>query len=257
MKTCCVFLTIILTAISCLAKNPTTVKIHENTVLWDAAALINTVRRSGLLWGEPQNIALEDGLKPLKKKWDGKEVGAIGNPVVQHDLGEGQCFSIKPMGQGFEMKLARSQVLVVKKISIQGKIRLNFKKMPDRVNTQEERKLIDDWNNFKFSDVNSIGFLGFYMTLDDKKISIEDVVAARVPDKEAKVVGEIPPPLPARLENREYRVWTDTKGHSVEAAFIGHKGLDITLRKRNGKEITLPISTFSRDDLEWLLKEGK
>ena len=81
-----------------------------------------------------------------------------------------------------------------------------------------------------------------------------------IPDKEAKVVGESPsPPLPTKLEDpfrqpESYRVWADTKGHRVEAAFVEHNGLNVTLRKHDGKEITLPISTFSRDDLEWMLK---
>jgi len=93
----------------------------------------------------------------------------------------------------------------------------------------------------------------------------EDERASQIPDnnKEAEVVGDIPPPpLPTKLEDpfrqpESYRVWADTKGHSVEAVFVEHKGLNITLRRHDGKEITLPISTFSRDDLEWMLKEGK
>jgi hypothetical protein len=86
---------------------------------------------------------------------------------------------------------------------------------------------------------------------------------AQAPRKGAKVVGEGPPPVPAAKlgdpsrRPEPYRVWADANGHRVEAAFVQHTGPDVTLRKRDGTEITVPISTFSRDDLEWMLKEGK
>ncbi len=97
----------------------------------------------------------------------------------------------------------------------------------------------------------------------DKKELGNEERAFQVPEKEAGVVGGVPPPPPPmKLEDafpqpESYRVWADANGHRVEAALVEQKGSDVTLRKRDGKEVTLRISTLSREDLEWMLKEGK
>ena len=54
-----------------------------------------------------------------------------------------------------------------------------------------------------------------------------------------------------------YRSWTDNKGRSLEAAFIAHQGGKVTLRQRDGKELTLSIFKLSAADHDWVLAHDK
>lgn len=52
-----------------------------------------------------------------------------------------------------------------------------------------------------------------------------------------------------------FRLWTDATGeHTTEAAFVEHEGGEITLRKRDGRVIELPVERLSDGDQEWLRK---
>lgn len=54
----------------------------------------------------------------------------------------------------------------------------------------------------------------------------------------------------------EIRTWTDASGQfTIEAAFIRAKSSIVTLRKRDGSEITIPFKTLSDQDRRWLIRE--
>ena len=66
-------------------------------------------------------------------------------------------------------------------------------------------------------------------------------------NKEAK------PSEPAKpTPELEYRTWTDTRGKHLEAAFVSHKGPNITLHTREGRDVTFSIYRLSDDDREWI-----
>jgi SLA1 homology domain 1, SHD1 len=63
---------------------------------------------------------------------------------------------------------------------------------------------------------------------------------------------------PPSASASEIRTWTDTSGkYTVEAAFIKVKASVVTLRKRDGSEITIPFNTLSSKDRRWLIREVK
>lgn len=58
-----------------------------------------------------------------------------------------------------------------------------------------------------------------------------------------------PAPLPIlALNGQTFRTWSDTEGHTVEAAFCGMSGEFVTLQTRDGRVLHLEIPVFSRDD---------
>jgi len=71
------------------------------------------------------------------------------------------------------------------------------------------------------------------------------------------VTSTAKPDMPPKPRLLSYRTWTDSKGRTVEAAFIEHKGPNITLKKRDGKEVTLSIFKLSDEDREWIRQQGK
>ncbi len=67
-----------------------------------------------------------------------------------------------------------------------------------------------------------------------------------------KALKSLPAETKPAFRESDYRTWTDTKGHTVEAAFVLHKGANVTLHKRDGKDVTLSIFKLSDDDREWI-----
>jgi hypothetical protein len=54
------------------------------------------------------------------------------------------------------------------------------------------------------------------------------------------------------------RTWTDVSGqYTVDAGFVELKSSAVTLRKRNGVEITIPVGTLSDKDRRWLLGKAR
>jgi SLA1 homology domain 1, SHD1 len=55
----------------------------------------------------------------------------------------------------------------------------------------------------------------------------------------------------------EMRTWTDASGqHTVEAAFVNVKSSIVTLQRRDGSEITIPLKALSDEDRRWLFREA-
>ncbi len=49
------------------------------------------------------------------------------------------------------------------------------------------------------------------------------------------------------------RTWRDATGKfSIEATYVTKTGTSITLRKQDGKEVTLEMSKLSKEDLQWI-----
>jgi hypothetical protein len=49
------------------------------------------------------------------------------------------------------------------------------------------------------------------------------------------------------------RTWKDTTGKfSIEATFVSKNATSITLKKTDGKEVTLPIAKLSKEDQAWI-----
>jgi hypothetical protein len=58
---------------------------------------------------------------------------------------------------------------------------------------------------------------------------------------------------PQETPSPQFRTWTDSTGKfSVEAVWIGTDGNGVTLEKRDGKTVTLPIDRLSNADQEWI-----
>ena len=53
-----------------------------------------------------------------------------------------------------------------------------------------------------------------------------------------------------------YRTWTDSTGkHQVEAAFVCFDGGKVRLKKKDGKEIAVPLARLSEPDQEFAKKQ--
>lgn len=66
--------------------------------------------------------------------------------------------------------------------------------------------------------------------------------------------------LSANPCHAEYRTWSNAEGMKIEAEFVKSEGDHITLRLRNGKLSTFPLSKLSEADQEFIQKvpsEGK
>ncbi len=49
------------------------------------------------------------------------------------------------------------------------------------------------------------------------------------------------------------RSWTDTTGKfSIEATFLSKNATSVTLKKTDGKEVTLPFAKLSKEDQTWI-----
>jgi hypothetical protein len=60
-------------------------------------------------------------------------------------------------------------------------------------------------------------------------------------------------PLKLEAAKSKVRTWKDATGKfSVEATFVSKSGTDVTLRKQDGKEITLKTVKLSKEDLQWI-----
>lgn len=80
----------------------------------------------------------------------------------------------------------------------------------------------------------------------------ESPIPEQTPVKPART-HPLAPPEPAL----KYRTWHDNNGHALEAAFIQHKSANVTLRKRDGKEVSLSIYKLSDEDREWIRQQEK
>jgi hypothetical protein len=58
-------------------------------------------------------------------------------------------------------------------------------------------------------------------------------------------------------DDQEFRMWNDSTGKfSVEAKFIKQAMGTVTLEKRDGKRIQLPMAQLSGDDRKYIRKRG-
>ena len=57
------------------------------------------------------------------------------------------------------------------------------------------------------------------------------------------------------------RIWTDTKGRKIEAEFVSQSKDAVVLRLKDEREVTVPFTNLSREDLAYLIdlemKEAK
>ena len=49
------------------------------------------------------------------------------------------------------------------------------------------------------------------------------------------------------------RIWTDTKGRKIEAEYVSQSKDAVVLRLKNEREVTVPFTNLSRDDLAYLI----
>lgn len=74
-----------------------------------------------------------------------------------------------------------------------------------------------------------------------------------VEQEESKRQGEIKKRAERHKRIEEYRTWTDATGQfSVKAMFMGYAAGQVTLRKEDGSDITVPIEKLSEDDRSYL-----
>ena len=59
----------------------------------------------------------------------------------------------------------------------------------------------------------------------------------------------------ARAE--DFRMWTDSTGRTVEAAFAGMSGDSVTLKLRNGSTAAFPLTKLSQADQDWVKQNGE
>ena len=62
---------------------------------------------------------------------------------------------------------------------------------------------------------------------------------------------------PSLATESEIRIWTDASGqHTVEASLIGVKSSVVTVRRRDGTELQVPLEKLSKEDRRWVLREA-
>jgi len=87
-----------------------------------------------------------------------------------------------------------------------------------------------------------MGWLGLDCSAQDK---LSEQAQARLEDK--KELQELPP---------QPRTWTDDTGKSaVEATFVELEEDQVTLKKKGGKKVTVPLARLSKNDQEWAKTE--
>jgi hypothetical protein len=75
-------------------------------------------------------------------------------------------------------------------------------------------------------------------------------------DKRAK--AEAKKKRQAEIEETKWRTWTDVKGkHTVEAKFGGMAFGTVTLTKRDGTSVKVPLEELSDEDKEWISTRAK
>jgi hypothetical protein len=85
-----------------------------------------------------------------------------------------------------------------------------------------------------------------------EKTEEPSVKASREPERSGPA-AEMPPGEPPPEPETELRTWSDSTGKfTIEARFIGTDGVDVMLRKPDGKKITLPREKLSEKDQQWI-----
>lgn len=85
----------------------------------------------------------------------------------------------------------------------------------------------------------------------DEEIELDDLAPPQPLDRPL-------PPLKASGTKRTEaitRTWTDSKGRTIDAAFVEHVGATVTLQKRDGKQLKIPINKLSEEDREFLRQQ--
>jgi SLA1 homology domain 1, SHD1 len=101
-------------------------------------------------------------------------------------------------------------------------------------------------------------FVYFSQNLTRHAPPSNDRAAKSALDSSSPVSVPLPVPTPAMKPTPVYRTWTDSTGKfKTEAVFIQRTGESLTLRKRDGKEITLAVSKLSDEDQMWIREHGK
>lgn len=52
------------------------------------------------------------------------------------------------------------------------------------------------------------------------------------------------------------RTWTDTQGRTIEADYLASTATEVTLRRSDGRTFTIPLSTLSTDDREFVAQQS-
>ncbi len=84
-------------------------------------------------------------------------------------------------------------------------------------------------------------------TVVDKTPAVEDTANVGISKKEAAAI---------RRES-EFRTWTSTASTTIEARFAGKLGKTVTLEKRDGKKIELPLEKLSDEDQAFIAEKQK
>jgi hypothetical protein len=59
--------------------------------------------------------------------------------------------------------------------------------------------------------------------------------------------------LPLKLQESDFRTWTDAKGtHTTEAKYGGMASDTVRLIKRDGITVEVPLEKLSEEDREWI-----
>jgi SLA1 homology domain 1, SHD1 len=91
-------------------------------------------------------------------------------------------------------------------------------------------------------------------SLDESRSDSESIPASTESESGTEPTDPVPPiDEPDGPEQIEFRIWTDSTGkHETEAKFAGMAFGKVTLEKRDGSRVTLPLEKLSADDQAWI-----